>query len=172
MKGFLVAIVLSVFAGVCSAQSTPENPASSVPSAQSAAAPATDLRAAQGGANAAGTARAENDQRAAPAPVVVARSAVCTAIQDREPVGAAAAGVPIQAGMIYFWNELKASSVPTTVKHRWSRDGRPAGESTLSLKHRKTRTWSTRQAGPGDWKVEVLSSSGEVLRTAGFKVVK
>lgn len=157
MKGFLVVLVLSALAGVCSAQSTPDNPASSVPPAQSAA-PAPAPAAAP----------------AAPvaASVVVARSAVCTAIQDREPVGTASAGVPIQAGMVYFWNELKASVVPTTVKHRWSRDGKPAGESTLSLKHKKTRTWSTRKAGPGEWKVEVLSASGDVLRTAEFKVVK
>jgi hypothetical protein len=107
-----------------------------------------------------------------PADVTVSRSAVCTAIQDREPSGTQETGeYKAEIGVIYFWSEIMAKDLPGAVKHRWSQDGKQVFEIELSLKNPRTRTWSTKKIAPGAWKVEVVSASGEVLKSAEFKIV-
>ncbi|HAH05064.1 MAG TPA: hypothetical protein DCM05_00840 [Elusimicrobia bacterium] len=111
-------------------------------------------------------------QTTAPADVSVSRSAVCTAIQDREPSGTQESGAyPVGVGVIYYWTEIQAKTVPIAIKHRWSREGKVSAEIELSVKNPRTRTWSTKKIVPGAWKVEVVTAADEVLKSAEFNVV-
>lgn len=111
-------------------------------------------------------------QTAAPADMSVSRSAVCTAIQDREPTGTQESGEYTAAtGVIYFWTEVQARTVPAALKHVWSHEGKVAAEIELQVRHARTRTWSTKKIFPGAWKVEAVDASGQVLQTAEFKIV-
>ncbi|MFA6092915.1 MAG: DUF2914 domain-containing protein [Elusimicrobiota bacterium] len=117
-----------------------------------------------------GQARAQQDAGKAEPQVAVVRNAVCTAVRDREPVLPVSGAADFKAGRLYFWTELRTTP-PASVKHRWSREGRQVFEIVLSAKHARTRTWSSVEAIPGSWKVEILSGTGEVLKSAEFKVV-
>jgi len=106
------------------------------------------------------------------AELTIARSAVCTGINDREPSGTVEnAELKADVGVAYFWTEVQAKDVPTTIKHRWSRDGKQMAEIELAVKYPRTRTWSTKKIVAGAWKVEAVSASGEVIKSAEFKVV-
>jgi len=128
----------------------------------------------------AGSARAQEKPAApaAAAPAVkaeVSRSALCTAVKDREPVDAAASDKPAEfkasIGSVYFWTEMKSKSPVASLKHVWYRGGEKVAEVELVFTSPRTRTWSRKSVYAGDWKVEALDDSGAVLASALFKVV-
>ena len=107
-------------------------------------------------------------------PEAVGKSALCTGIHDREPSGSIEETAEVKAGVgsVYFWTEVQAKAAPASVKHRWSLEGRQVFEIELAVKHPMTRTWSMNKVSPGAWKVSALSSSGAVLASREFRVVK
>ena len=103
----------------------------------------------------------------------ISRSALCTAIADREPVGALDKEpyeFKADVGKVYFFNEAKVQNPPQTITHKWYLDDKPVAEIKLELKSPRARTWSSKNVGPGSWKVEAVSDSGKVLGSASFKV--
>jgi len=153
MKRLIAGLALAALAGAAAAQTQPQAPSKTDQAPQTAA----------------GAAAASKPQTAA---LSVGRSAVCTGIKDREPSGTPEnAEFKAEVGMVYFWTEIIAKDVPTTVKHRWALGGKQAAEIELAVKHPKTRTWSAKKIAPGSWKVEALSPDGEVMKAVEFKVV-
>lgn len=75
-------------------------------------------------------------------------------------------------GQVYLLTQVKASSVPTTLKHVWSVAGQGNAEVPLTVKGSPWKTWSYRTVWPGDWKVEVQDEAGAVLQSLAFTVTK
>ena len=105
--------------------------------------------------------------------VAVSRSTLCTAVSDHEPVGAPDKEpyeFKAEVGKVFFFNEVQAKNPPATITQKWYLDDKPVGEVKLDVKYPRTRTWSTKTVGVGNWKVETVDDSGKTLATASFKV--
>lgn len=111
-------------------------------------------------------------EEAAPAPVTVAKSALCTAISDKEPMDPRPSPAEFETRMqrIYFWNALTAVKPPRTVRHLWKRDGKTVSDVKLRVKHARSRMWSHAAAVRGEWTVDVVGEDGKVLAQAKFTV--
>lgn len=110
---------------------------------------------------------------AAPGDLKLVRSALCTAISDREPVGALDKEpyeFKSDVTKVFFFNEISTKNPPQKITHKWFLDDKPVAEVPLDLKYERNRTWSSKSVAPGNWKVEVVSDSGESLGSASFKV--
>lgn len=108
-----------------------------------------------------------------PPPVVVVKTALCTAINDREPLDPRTPPVEFESRMrwIYFWNVLEVERPPRTIKHVWSLAGKPVYTAKLPVKQARARTWSSKGSlAKGAWTVSVVDEDGKVLATSAFKV--
>jgi hypothetical protein len=72
-----------------------------------------------------------------------------------------------------FTRTVAPAGTETTIKHVWYNGTEKAGEFELPVKGEKWRTYSKKliQKGwAGDWRVEVLDSSGKLLKSVKFKM--
>lgn len=109
---------------------------------------------------------------AAAAGLTVARHAFAPAMQNKEPVGAAAV-VPADVGRLYFFTQLTGGGAPTEVLHVWLYDGREVAIFPIEVGSTPWRTWSVRAVAPeqrGDWTVEVRELGGRVLLSATCRI--
>ena len=114
-------------------------------------------------------AQAPKQQAEAPKPYQVEKIALGTGVESRELVGEATE-FDVSVGRVYCWTKITSQNVPTTIKHVWYTDEKEAAEVTLNVQYPSTRTWSSKTIGPGVWRVEVVSETGEVLASTGFTV--
>jgi len=102
----------------------------------------------------------------------VARMAICTAVEEREPVGADSVFVS-ESERLFCFTELRGARDSTSVTHVWLYDGKKMAEVTLPVKSMRWRTWSSKKLVPawkGDWMVKVLGAEGEVLAEKAFTI--
>jgi hypothetical protein len=71
---------------------------------------------------------------------------------------------------VYCWTKAKAATVPGSLKHVWSVDGKEVSEVPLTLSVSPARTWSYKTVWPGAWKVEIKDDAGAVLKSIDFTV--
>ncbi|HTG80541.1 MAG TPA: DUF2914 domain-containing protein [Geobacteraceae bacterium] len=75
---------------------------------------------------------------------------------------------------LYCFTRLTSESgEETTIKHVWYRDGEKAGEYVLPVKGERWRTYSKKAVDKGltgDWRVDVLDSGGNLLKSVQFKM--
>jgi len=108
---------------------------------------------------------------AAMAPVstlTLERSAFCTGVEEREPVGEATE-FTTDVGTLYFWSNVLNSGDETSLSHVWYLNGEEKARVTLPAKYPRNRVWSSKIVPPewdGEWKVEVVSADGDVLGAA------
>ena len=72
-----------------------------------------------------------------------------------------------------FIRTVAPAGTETKVRHVWYNGAEKAGEFELPVKGEKWRTYSKKliQKGwAGDWRVEVLDSSGKLLKSVKFKM--
>ncbi|MBL0350868.1 MAG: DUF2914 domain-containing protein [Elusimicrobia bacterium] len=105
----------------------------------------------------------------APAGVEILGASVGTGVDNRELTGESAT---FDAGVtrVYCWTKAKAATVPGSLKHVWSVDGKEVSEVPLTLSVSPARTWSYKTVWPGAWKVEVKDDAGTVLKSIDFTV--
>ncbi len=61
----------------------------------------------------------------------------------------------------------------TEITHAWYQGDEKMSEVKLAVKYPSTRTWSYKtipEDGKGDWRVDVISADGTVLKSLAFKV--
>ncbi len=126
---------------------------------------------------AAGIAGAFAQEPAAPAKNAetfqLTRAVMCETIENFEPLGAAAA-FSVEAGRVSCYTAFRGIPDITHVVHKWYRRDELVTTKRLTL---KTPAWATyssiqlREADKGPWRVEVLHSEGQILRTLRFSVV-
>ena len=92
-----------------------------------------------------------------------------TAVEDREPVDQVSF-VPNDVRQIFFFSDLRGL-MGQTVKHRWIHDGEIQAEVAFEVRGPRWRVWSSKELLPdrlGDWTVEIVDGSGEVIAAETF----
>lgn len=104
--------------------------------------------------------------------IQVARAAVATDVQNREPVGVAQS-FPATVGTVYFFTTLEGDFGEARVEHVWLRDGEEVARVPLDVRGPRWRTWSTKQIPSdwvGDWTAQLVGAEGTVLDSVDFTV--
>ncbi len=97
---------------------------------------------------------------------------ICTSLEERQPVGADTAFAKT-VGQLYCYTKISGSVDTTTVSHVWYFAGEEKARVELSVKAKKWRTWSSKrivEEWAGKWKVDVVSASGNILKSKEFVV--
>lgn len=97
------------------------------------------------------------------------RVVVCTAVENREPVGASES-FPASAGELVCFSEVTGAGGAAEITHVWALDGAERFRVSLPVRADRWRTWSRKRVSPGSWTVTVLGPSGEELGKATFAV--
>ena len=99
----------------------------------------------------------------------VVRSALTTAVENREPTDKLESASTDQQ-QLYFFTELRDMS-GQTAKHRWEHNGKVMAEVEFNVKGPRWRVWSSKSFVPnwtGDWKVSVINGAGDVIKEETF----
>ena len=100
--------------------------------------------------------------------------AFCEKVEEREPVSTGEE-FSSDIGRVYLWTSIYGAEQPTTIKHIWYYENNKMNEVPLSIKYKRTRTWSYKNIMPewtGDWHVDVVDEKGNVLKKLSFKIIE
>ncbi len=114
----------------------------------------------------------EPESPAREAPALTVTAAICTEIQDREPVGAGEA-FPATVGQLYCHTLVEGCEDSTKVTHVWVYGEKKMAEVTLPVASPRWRTWSSKkivESWVGQWHVEVLDVTGHALTSIPFQI--
>lgn len=117
----------------------------------------------------------------APAPLLAADQgiritelAVTTKIAKGNPIDLVHRISSSSVKSLYCFTRMTAPpDTDTTISHVWYKDGEKVGEYELPVKGEKWRTYSKKniQRGwAGEWRVEVLDSDGNLMKTIKFRM--
>ena len=104
--------------------------------------------------------------------LVVAESAVCAGISDRQPVGTAIE-FSKDAQKIYYWTKITGVLGEEKVKHVWYSNNTVIDEVSLNVNTSPFRTWSSKTVHPGlegEMSVAVVDAAGNVLKKDTFVI--
>lgn len=92
-----------------------------------------------------------------------------TGVENKDIVGEATSFASTTE-KVYCWMKLSGGSQGSSVTVKWYLNDSPAGEVPLEINGTPWRTYSfkTINGVKGNWKVEVVDASGNVLQTATF----
>jgi hypothetical protein len=96
----------------------------------------------------------------------------CTGVEERAPVGAADEFTG-DVGHVCCFTRIIGAQDPTTIYHVWIYDNKEMAKVELAVNSAAWRTWSTKRildSWTGDWRVEVQTADGTVLKSSGFTV--
>jgi hypothetical protein len=105
-------------------------------------------------------------------PMAIARMVVGTGVDNREPQGVAEK-FSAQTEKVYCFVEVANIPQDQELTLVWYAGNKPAGEISLSVKQGpKWRTWAYKNLWgiKGDWKAEIKTSQGKILKETQFKV--
>ncbi|NIR59260.1 MAG: DUF2914 domain-containing protein [Gammaproteobacteria bacterium] len=106
-------------------------------------------------------------------PGSVARSQFTSAVVDREPVDEIAR-LQNNVEQIYYFTELRDMK-GQQVTHRWLHEGEVMAEVDFEIGGPRWRTWSKKtlvSGWTGEWRVQVINETGEVLAEDAFQYVE
>jgi hypothetical protein len=98
--------------------------------------------------------------------------ALCTEVQDREPVGEASSFAE-DVGTVCCFTKITGVEGESAVTHVWYHGDEEMSRVELPVRAASWRTWSCKTIAPGasgTWRVEVLAADGSVLKSAEFTV--
>jgi len=102
----------------------------------------------------------------------VAEIVFCTGVEDRQPTGEATS-FGDDVGSVTCFTKITGVEGESSVTHVWYHGDEEMGRVELPVRSSMWRTWSTKTILPdatGDWRVDVLSAGGDVLKSATFTV--
>ena len=102
---------------------------------------------------------------------VTAEVAIGKSIDKNMPVDTASS-FAADVGSVVAWTRVTGADAGTTITHAWIH-GADTAKVELKVGGSPWRTYSRKTIGSdatGDWKVEVMDSSGKVLASKSFKV--
>ncbi|MEJ2658157.1 MAG: DUF2914 domain-containing protein [Desulfobacterales bacterium] len=96
---------------------------------------------------------------------------ICTAIENREPVGIGTV-FPDNLDKIYCFTKITGAEGTTYVYHVWYFGNDEIARVKLPVKSKSWRTWSSKNLnmGLGKGHVDVVTESGDVLGRADFEI--
>ena len=96
----------------------------------------------------------------------------CTAIENREPVGIDTV-FSNTLERIYCYTKISSDIDTTSISHIWYYNDQEVAKVDLAIKAKSWRTWSSKQImeiWSGNWRVDVVSPSMEVIASKVFTV--
>lgn len=119
------------------------------------------------------TAGSSSESVTADAELDVLQASVCAEIRNRMPAGVATS-FPTSAQRVFVWSKIHAQQFPSKVRHIYYFNGQKISEVTLDVRSTYWRTWSSKNISnnryQGEWRVDITSTDGKVLRRLYFKV--
>lgn len=104
----------------------------------------------------------------------ITEMAVTTKIVKGNPIDSVRRISSTSVKALYCFTRLSATKdEDTTIKHVWYKNDEVVGEYELPVKGQHWRTYSRKQvekSAAGDWRVEVLDSEGNLLKTVKFRM--
>lgn len=107
-----------------------------------------------------------------PSSPVVDELAVCTAVENREPV-AADTSFSADVGTLYCFTKVSGAAADSSISHVWYHNDKEMARIKLNVKADAWRTWSSKRIvedWTGKWHVDVESAAGDVLATKAFVI--
>jgi hypothetical protein len=97
--------------------------------------------------------------------------AICTAVEDRQPVGAGTVFTD-DLDKIYCFTRIGGAEDTTSVNHVWYFNDKEIVKVNLAVKSVSWRTWSSKMVnmGLGKGYVEIVSEGGDILGKAEFEI--
>jgi hypothetical protein len=102
----------------------------------------------------------------------VAAASICRAVVNQQPIGTGP-GFEASVGKVYCFTKITGAQKPTEISHVWYYDDIQRAKVPLSVKSSSWRTYSSKKIQTheiGDWHVDVLGPTGQILRTLQFKI--
>lgn len=99
----------------------------------------------------------------------IARAALTSAVEDREPVDSLNS-LSNDSTMLYYFTEVR-DMAGQTVKHRWEYGDQVMAEVEFEIGGPRWRIYSSKNLQPGwtgDWKVSILDATGNPLSVNTF----
>ena len=96
----------------------------------------------------------------------------CTAVEDRQPVGADSLFFDT-VERVYCFTRITGAEDTTSVSHIWYHGDEEMAAVDLAVRSKSWRTWSSKQImkeWSGIWRVDVVSSDGKLLISKEFLV--
>jgi hypothetical protein len=106
--------------------------------------------------------------------IEVAAAAICKDVVDREAVDVGTR-FPNSVQRLYCYTKIVGADQPTEIVHVWNYGDVERARITLSVKSSNWRTFSSKviQAHEiGAWRVDVLDTAGNLLKTIDFEVTQ
>jgi hypothetical protein len=136
-------------------------------------APAMAARPLEGHAEASASDAAPEQGAVADIPLRLMKASVCTAIEERMPVGVGER-FPWTTAKIFVWSLLGATDPPAKVRHIYYHGDTVVSDVTLKVGSSHWRTWSfhtlSGQLHIGPWHVDIATIDGRVLRRLHFSI--
>ena len=96
----------------------------------------------------------------------------CTAVEDRQPVGADSIFADT-VDVVFCLTKMVGAPDTTTIFHVWYFSNEEKAKVELAVRSESWRTWSSKRIlreWDGIWRVDILSSTGKLLRSKEFLV--
>ena len=106
------------------------------------------------------------------AEITVEKMNICTTMENRQPVGVDSV-FSSDVGQLYCYTLMTTTHDTVTVSHVWFFNDKQMAKVDLTLRAKTCRTWSSKKImsdWTGDWRVEVQTTSGEVISKKQFRV--
>jgi hypothetical protein len=97
---------------------------------------------------------------------------ICTGVQDRVPVGTDTLFLKT-VGQLYCYTKVTGAGESTKLSHVWYHNNQEMARVDLNVMADTWRTWSSKKIAEewtGKWRVDVVSESGEILKSMAFTV--
>jgi len=97
---------------------------------------------------------------------------ICTGVQDRVPVGTDTMFLKT-VGQLYCYTKVTGAGESAKLSHVWYHNDQEMARVDLNVMADTWRTWSSKKIVEewiGSWRVDVVSESGEVLKSMAFTV--
>jgi hypothetical protein len=105
-------------------------------------------------------------------PIVIDEAVIATGVENLTPV-APGSSFDASIGRLYCFTRIKTNLQPAVIKHLWFHGDKMVMEVTLPIKSSNWRTYSMKTILPssgGEWKVDVTSEDGTILKTLNFTI--
>ena len=102
----------------------------------------------------------------------VTEISICTAVQDRVPVGSDTT-FSGDVERLFCFTTITGAAADSSVIHVWYHGDKEMARQALNVKADNWRTWSSKrimESWTGEWRVDILSAAGTVLESKAFTV--
>lgn len=96
----------------------------------------------------------------------------CTAIEERQPAGVDTMFANT-VERVYCYSKVEGAKDTVTVFHVWYHNDQEMAKVELTIKGKSWRTWSSKrimEEWQGKWKVDIVTSNGDILKSKEFTI--